>query len=312
MPASPLVLAAATTLIAAGALRAQYAEGFDSQAAANVTILAEPDTAVAFVNYSNMTIGASFFSIPEAPRRLPGTAATRGVLIQANITTSVTSAVNILAGTTPIPFSGRYRVSFDAWINVPNPLPAGSTEQLLWGVSVDGVTPIEARHNLALGAAGVYGWLAGENGYATEDSVICEGGLRLGQRGDQQPGNSAYFNGAFNQPVTGGITNAPANQWVRVDIDVDALGVRVFYNGVEFHNVTPATLPVAGFAMLGYEDPFASLDPRLTVGFSIAEPSLASAQKKRTFMCEVGTWGLRGWITRETRSSTRLRQPTKH
>ncbi len=258
MLVTKLVLASTTTLIAAGALRAQYAEGFDSQATADVTIQAEPDTRVLFVDYSNMTVGATPFSIPEAPRRIAGSASRRGVLMQANLTAVAATAVNILAGATPIPFSGRYRVSFDAWINVPNPLPAGSTEQLLWGVSVDGVAPIEARHNLALGASGVYGWLAGENGYSSEDSVICEGGARLAQRGDQQTGNGVYFNEAFNQPVAGGLFNAPANQWVRVDIDVEPLGVHVYYNGVEFHTVTP-TQTVAGFAMLGYEDPFSSL-----------------------------------------------------
>ncbi|MBP8302303.1 MAG: hypothetical protein KA020_18205 [Planctomycetes bacterium] len=258
MPASRLILASITTLIATGALRAQYAEGFDSQASANVTIQADPDSTVMFVDYANMTVGAASFSIPEAPRRLAGSLATRGVLLQANLATAVTSAVNILAGTTPIAFSGRYRVSFDAWINLPNPVPSGSTEQLLWGVSVDGVAPIECRHNLALGAAGVYGWLAGENGYSSEDSVICEGGLRLAQRGDQQAGNPVFFNDAFNQPVVGGVNNAPANQWVRVDIDVDPTAVRVYYNGVEFHNVTPGA-PAAGFAMFGYEDPFSGV-----------------------------------------------------
>lgn len=168
MPASRLLLTSITALIATGALRAQFAEGFDSQATANVTIQAEPDTNVMFVDYSNMTVGAASFAIPEAPRRLAGSLATRGVLLQANLATAVTSAVNILAGSTPIAFAGRYRVSFDAWVNVPTPVPTGSTEQLLWGVSVDGVAPIECRHNLALGAAGVYGWLAGENGYSAE------------------------------------------------------------------------------------------------------------------------------------------------
>jgi|JRYL01.1.fsa_nt_gb hypothetical protein len=260
MPTIPRSLAVATAaaLAAAPMVRAQYAEGFDSQATADVTIFAEPDTAVTFVDYSNMTIGSTPFAIPEAPRRIAGSAPTRGVLLQANLTLSVPSGVNILAGATPIPFAGRYRVSFDAWINVPVPLPNGSTEQLLWGVSVDGIGPIEARHNIATGAWGVYGWLAGENGYISEDSVVCESGVRIAQFGDTQAGRNIFFNEAFNQPVGGGPNNAPANQWVRVDIDVDALGVRVFYNGVEFHNVLPSQT-IAGFAMLGYEDAFASL-----------------------------------------------------
>lgn len=247
-----------TSLFACGALRAQFAEGFDSQATANVTIQAEPDTNVLFVDYSNLTIGTASFTIPEAPRRLPGSAPTRGVLIQANLTLVVPAAVNIFAGATPIPFTGRYRLSFDAWQNIPVPLPGGSTEQLLWAISSDGATPLECRHNLATGAAGVYGWLAGENGYATEDAVIAEGATRLHRLGDQITGESVYFDEAFDQPIQTALHNTPANQWVRVDVDVDGSTVRVFYNGILFHTVTTAN-PPAGFAMIGYEDPFGSL-----------------------------------------------------
>ncbi|MFO1078225.1 MAG: hypothetical protein U1E73_10945 [Planctomycetota bacterium] len=245
-------------MLAPTALRAQFLEGFDSQASANVTVLSEPDTAVMFVDYSNMTIGTTSFTIPEAPRRIPGSAATRGVLIQANLTAALPAAVNILAGTTPIPFSGRYRVSFDCWINVPVPLPGGSTEQLLWAVSSDGLTPNECRHNLATGALGVYGWLAGENGYATEDAVIAEGPLRLDRLGDQIAGQEHFFDDAFDEAILTAVHNTPANHWTRVDIDVDGTTVRVYYNGIQFHNVT-AAIPPAGFAMIGYEDPFGSL-----------------------------------------------------
>ncbi|MCA8949299.1 MAG: hypothetical protein KDE27_07340 [Planctomycetes bacterium] len=285
MPVTRLLLASTATLLATGVARAQYAEGFDSQASADVTIQAEPDTNVMFVDYSNMTIGGSTFSIPEAPRRIPGSAATSGILMQANLTAAATAAVNVLAGATPITFSGRYRVSFDAWQNVPvNPSLGGSTEQMLWGVSVDGIAPLECRHNLALGAQGIYGWLAGENGYSLEDAVICEAGTRVGQLGDQQTGQGVFFNEAFDQPwVPTAPNNAPANQWVRVDIDVDQSLIRVYFNGVEFFNYS-ALVPPSGFAMIGYEDPFTSLGTQpddqwgLFDNFRVTVPAACAAQ----------------------------------
>ena len=45
-------------LLAATGLRAQFAEGFDSQATADVTVLSQPDSIVTFVDYSNMTVGS--------------------------------------------------------------------------------------------------------------------------------------------------------------------------------------------------------------------------------------------------------------
>tara|TARA_R110002072_G_scaffold177524_3_gene333498 strand:+ start:9737 stop:10969 length:1233 start_codon:yes stop_codon:yes gene_type:complete len=244
-------------LLAATGLRAQFAEGFDSQATADVTVLSQPDSIVTFVDYSNMTVGTTTFTLPEAPRPIPGSAATRGVLIQCNVTQSAASAVNLLAGATPIMFSGRYRLSFDAYINVPVPLPNGSTEQLLWGVGVDNFPPIEARNNRGAGTNGIYGWLAGENGYTSEDAVINDGDVQLAGLGDTQIGQGVPFNQAFDSNSVGGPNGAAANTWVRVDIDVDVAGVRVYHNGVLFFD-EPAPTP-NGFAMIGYEDPFNSL-----------------------------------------------------
>lgn len=251
------LLSISVGLLAATGLRAQFTEGFDNQASANVTIVQEPDVTLQFVDYSNMTVGATNWSIPESPRQLPGSASTSGVLIQCNTTAGAATGVNIIAGAVPLSFSGRYRMSFDAWINVPIPLPAGGTEQLLWGVGTDNVAPIEARNNRGSGTSGIWGWLAGENGYGTEDAAINDGDLELADLGDQVTGESGPFNEAFDSNALGGVNGAPANTWVRVDIEVDATGTRVFYNGVEFFN-EPA-IPQAGFAVIGYEDPFSSI-----------------------------------------------------
>jgi hypothetical protein len=253
------LLTVAVAAIAATGLRAQFAEGFDSQATANVTEVAQPDTTVTYVDYSNMTVGATTWSLPEAPRRIPGSAATRGVLIQCNTdSTPAATAVNLIAGSTPILFSGRYRLSFDAWINVPIPIPSGGTEQLLWGVGVDNITPIEARNNRGAGTAGIYGWICGENGYGTEDACINDGDFELADLGDLQPGESVPFNEAFDSGIPGTANNCAGNRWVRVDIDTDATGTRVYFNGYEFFN-EPNGIAQPGYAMIGYEDPFSSI-----------------------------------------------------
>jgi len=244
-------------LLAATGLRAQFAEGFDSQATADVTVLTQPGNIVTFVDYSNMTVGSTTYTLPEAPRPISGSAATRGVLIQCNVTQGVASAVNLLAGATPNIYSGRFRLSFDAYISVPLPLPNGSTEVLLWGVGVDNFLPLEAYNNRGAGTYGIYGWLAGENGFSTEDAAINNGDLEIADLGDTQPGENVPFNEAFDSNSIGGPNGAAANTWVRVDIDVDAVGVRVYHNGVMFFDA-PGYAP-NGFAMIGYEDPFNSL-----------------------------------------------------
>lgn len=289
-----LLLSFAATLSAPSALRAQFAEDFDSQATAFVTIQSQPDTTVTFVDYSNMTVGSTSFSLPEAPRPIGGSAPTRGVLVRANITGGAAAAVNILAGNTPVSFSGRYRLSFDAWQNVPtSPVPGGSTEQLLWGVGLDTTAPIEARNTRLSGTMGVWGWLCGDNGYGTEDAAIFQDGTELADLGDTQTGEGVPFNEAFDQPLVPGAPNhAAANQWVRVDVEVDPSGVRVFFNGVEFFN-QPGLSP-RGFAMIGYEDPFGSVgtDPdgqwcvfdnfRVCSPLSCGGPGTASTQGTAT------------------------------
>lgn len=233
-----------------------FAEPFDS-AAADVTINAQPDTSATFVDYSNFSVFGTNFSIPEAPRPVAGGAATRGVLAQANISAGVAAGLNILAGATPINFTGDYTMSFDAYMNLnTNPFPSGSTEQMLWGVGTDNADPIEARNNRGSGAVGTWGWLANENGYGTEDAALNEGDTELADLGDTQTGEGAPFDAAFDD-LLGGVHAAPALQWIRVDIEVAGGNVNVLFNDVLFFSEASASTD--GFAMLGYEDPFSSV-----------------------------------------------------
>ncbi len=269
-----LALALAGTLLWTTAGWAQlFSESFDS-AAANVKVNAQSDTAFDFVDYSA-------FGIPEAPRSTSGSA-TSGIKLEGNLSVGSAAGVNVLAGSTPIAFSGNYRVSFDSWQNLNiNPFPGGSTEQLLWGVGSDDANVIEARNTRNDGTAGTWGWLAGENGYGTEDTAIFENGVELADLGDTQTFEDVNFNLAFpchadGNPTTGDAeppNGAPINDWVQVDIDVLDNGdgtsnVAVYYNFVEFFSETVDTASASGFALLGYEDPFGSVnsDPANTFG----------------------------------------------
>ncbi len=248
-------LSALSFVVASTAHGQLFSEPFDDSAA-DVTIIQQPDSVATFVNYANMTVGTTNFNIPEAPRQIPGSASTRGLLLQSNLSVGIASASNVLAGATPIAFSGDYTLSFDVYMSVAIPIPSGSTEQMLWGVGVDGNDTVEARNTRAAGAAGTWGWLANENGYGTEDAAIFEDGTELADLGDTQLGESDPFNAAFTNNI-GGPNNVPVNSWVRTDIVVSGGNVSVLYNGVEFFSEMSSSTD--GFAMLGYEDPFSSV-----------------------------------------------------
>ncbi|MCA9312618.1 MAG: hypothetical protein KDA21_15495, partial [Phycisphaerales bacterium] len=136
------------------------------------------------------------------------------------------------------------------------PIPAGSTEQALWGVGVNADAIVEARNTRGTGTVGTWGWLANDNGYGTEDAAFNENDIEVADLGDTQIGESDPFNDAFTNNI-GGPNNVPVNSWVRADIIVSGGNVRVLYNGVEFFNEMSASTD--GFAMLGYEDPFSSI-----------------------------------------------------
>ncbi len=263
------VFAIATSTATATTL---YGEAFNSSAA-DVTILEQPDTTTNFVDYSNFTVGSTSFSIPESPRMIPGSDPTRGILIRANSddATPREAAVNIIAGNVPITFTGNYRVSFDAYMNVPIlddgmggvTLPGGSTEQLLWGVGT-GDFIVEARNTRNSGTLGTWGWLDNENGYGTEDAAIFENGTELADLGDTQGLEAIPFNAAFEAPIVPDApNNAAGNQWVEVDVDVVNGNVSVYFKGptaaqrvLFFSEASAAT---EGAVMLGYEDPFSSI-----------------------------------------------------
>ena len=235
-----------------------YSEGFDSQASAKVVENNDADTIVTYVDYSNFTVGAATFNVPEAPNMVAGSASTRGVLMQANLVNAAPAIVNLIAadspGGTPVSFSGDYSLTFDMWLSVFIPVGAGGTEQLVYGIGNDGGVPLGRSNRLDTpGPMGTWGWLATELGYGTEDAVIYENSTELERLGNTQLGQDVLFIDAFgNNP-----DQAPANTWTQVEVVSLGGNVKVYYNGVLFHDQASAS--TNGFAVVGYEDPFGSL-----------------------------------------------------
>lgn len=243
------------TAIATSALSASaafFTDGLDDTAA--WTVAADADTTVGIVDYS--TLG-----IPEAPNMVAGSAVTTGVKMTSN-TLGSAQAANLLGasigGNADLALS-TYQVQFDAWMNTADPLPAGSTEQIVFGLGRTTSTPL-GRYNRGTAGDGSWGWLAVENGYGTEDSALFSGTAEQADIGDTNTDdiNNVYadllFNAAFDTTVSDSANDAPANQWVTVTMTVDSGNVTVYYNDYEFLSATG--MPTNGDIMLGYEDPF--------------------------------------------------------
>lgn len=257
--------ALAAVLGPAGTSFAQFfTDGLDSTA--NWTVANQADAFSAVTDYSSVDLNALFgigsggiTSIPEAPNAVGGSAPTTGVVFAAN-TLGGAAAANLIGavpnGNADLALD-KYEVQFDLWINVPVPIPAGGTEQALWGVGRTTTTALGRNNRLADGD-GTWGWLAGENGYFTEDTAVYDGTTRLADLANTEPGEGAPFMQAFTNTSLSA-TGAPGNTWVTVTMTVNnnTGNVGVFYNGVPFFFEASASRN--GDVMLGYEDPFGSL-----------------------------------------------------
>lgn len=239
---------AAAGLTASSASAQFFTDGIDSLA--NWTVAGQADTTATVIDYSAL-------GIAEAPNQVAGSAATTGVQFTANTSAGLGQAVNLLGavngGNADLTLS-TYQVQFDMYLSVAVPIPGGGTEQGLWGI---GRTTGNAlgRNNRATEGDGVWGWLATENGYGTEDTAIFEGSTELADLGDTQPGETDPFNNAFTTNL--GVNNTPANSWVTVTMTADNGLVEIWYNSVKFFSETVTSTD--GDVMLGYEDPFGSI-----------------------------------------------------
>ncbi|MEM8946342.1 MAG: PEP-CTERM sorting domain-containing protein [Planctomycetota bacterium] len=248
-----LATAMAVALSTTSASAQFFTDGLDDLT--SWTVALQTDASAAVVDYG-------LLGIPEAPNMVGGSGATTGVRFDANTDATPGAAAGNLIGA----ISGGnadlalsvFELQFDVWVNVGVPVPTGGTEQLLWGIGRTTTTAF-GRNNRAADGDGIWGWLAGENGYGTEDAAIFDGSTELADLGDTQAGEAMPFNAAFTTNLGG--NDVPANSWVTVKISANNGEVITSYNDVIFFRESGLT--TLGDVMVGYEDPFSSisLDP---------------------------------------------------
>ncbi|MES2709471.1 MAG: LamG-like jellyroll fold domain-containing protein [Verrucomicrobiota bacterium] len=260
-----------------------FSEGFDNdQAKVAVMQRSASGSALEFVDYSNFervaptAAGPTRVRIPEAPNRIAGTVATRGVVLSALYNVSERSimllAADAAAGT-PVTFSGNYRVTFDMWLSVDPASTAGTTEGGLWTVNSPGGSPAARLYRSS--SRGNWGWLTTEGGSAAGTGVpgtTGSGDAVFYNEGVQTPyldgPGSAPFPLAF--PQGSSVLNTPNNQWTSVEVTVRGAHVDVKFNGVLFFE--RETILTEGFAGLGYDDLYSALNP--PTGSASGSPNL--------------------------------------
>ena len=246
-----------------------FSEGFDAEASAKVVVLKDASAAVAYVDYSNYvrnmpgTSGPVTLKIPEAPNRLPGSAATRGVVLSA-LYGDAPRAVNLIAAAAangaPVVFSGDHRLKFDMWLSMDptaTGTSTGTTEFGIWGLNgIDSV--MLSRSNRANGR-GRWGWLSNEGGAGAAagsgDASLYLNAIDPVRR--ENVVDAGLFGQAFAQGAP--LPRTPNNQWTAVEVDVLGTRTVVRFNGVVFFDEDQGPLdPDAstGVARIGYEDPF--------------------------------------------------------
>ncbi len=237
-----------------------YSEAFDAEASAKVETLATDDTVIRYLDYGDFNVEGETFSVGEAPNKIAGSADTRGVLVQANLSAGAVNTVNFLAtdsaGGGLLSLTGPYRLHFDVFIGLGDPIPEdGSTEQVLWSLGANGAVNQGRGERANPGNSGIWGWLAGEGGYSSEDSVIYRNDTLLEKKDNINHAEDWALAFDEQRPVP----TIPANAWTEVTIEAFSDRTRVLYNGHLFHEVETPVGASDGTVMVGYEDPFGSL-----------------------------------------------------
>jgi hypothetical protein len=217
----------------------------------------DTDSSVNVVNYGAMTVGATSYSLAEAPRNLGG-AATTGFLLEVNKNTNAAiSGINLLATAGGVPIDIQddgYLLSFDMYVKAPNPVTTlGSTQTFDFGVGRNTLTNTFGYFNRTTLGNGT--WITGatEGGINGFDYRSYKGTVLFDGLDVSSPITVAAF------PGTGyDYTSAPSGGWTRVDMFVEGPNVTVTFNGQVFHAVKTATATKGNF-WIGYDDPFSSI-----------------------------------------------------
>jgi PEP-CTERM motif-containing protein len=279
-------LAALTAAVSASTASALvlFEDGLD--ATTNFAIQQDADATLQVVDYGAgfsvpNPLGAPVVRThPEAPRTVPGSGATTGVMITANDTgfpggSGAAATASLISNAT---FSGDYQYSYDMYLSIGNGTTeffptAGETEIGLGAVGRNNTTSQNGWAGRATGD-GVNTWLTTENGFGSADAGLWNDNVEILRRGDTRasaegPTYNAdvLWNVAFADPNGSnfGVNQTPANVWVEVDIAVKDQNngnsrVEVYYNGVRWFSRLVTNADVAGAVSFGYQDPFGSIN----------------------------------------------------
>lgn len=275
---SPVLLAGLAFSVSKLQAVEYFSESFDEEATAQVSFVKRNGTYYEYVDYSNFTVsspnpavGSAVKSIPAAPNTLPGTAATKGMLLQLryeNVTVNdpppntITVVptddrmINVVAMSDPLQgvrlvLPSNYRVSFDFYLRLDPaatldpatglPTGLGTTEQMTWCVGYTTTGDPLGRLFRTLRGAGIWGWLSTEGGHASTaggDAALYNGpnlvaGRDLGKSSGVDLADVApYFTPAFGASSSP-MPSAPANQWVTAVITKIGTQITVEYKGTQ-------------------------------------------------------------------------------
>jgi hypothetical protein len=269
----PLAVVSSTLILChRGQTASLFQETFDTGASSSSFLVSQIAGSTDVITFG---FDYSSKSIPEAPSSPLGSAATRGLFLQANkpqpSTTGAINGINVTAasGGVGINFSQNIIFSFDMWLGYAGAV--STTEQALFGINTDGLGVNSRTGATQTGADGVWYHVATEGGYggtsttANSRDVVnyINNSVPTGARLDN---NEAPFPTLFPAPPAG-ILGTPGNSWVRVTVAEIGGNVRMTMNGTEIFNVVNSG-PTSGSVFIGYQDPFSG---------SLADPATSFA-----------------------------------
>ncbi len=271
-----------------------FEDDFDTDTSGSWTILqSSADTAATFAwDYS-------LLGIPPSPN---GDGSTLGLKLEANMALPGTiESITVLP--TGESYSGNYLLTFDMWINVNGPLPAGgtgSTEFVTAGVGHDGVTNNFHTGTTAT-STGVGGWfaVAGEGGSTRDFRAYKNNSEQFAESGQFAAGTSSAGGGAHNNTATYYAATFPGDAppaqqqldfpqqtgtaavgtvgfaWRQVELRRTGTRVRWSIDGLRIadldQNIGTTVFPLDGNIAIGYLDPFTSVSDNAALSFGVID-----------------------------------------
>ncbi len=202
--------------------------------------------------------------IPPAPNSVGGT--TVGLRFTVNNNDAVAEAAAVSAFPGNHVFSGRYRLSFDMWMNYAGTGPGtGTTEMMNVGISTfEGAVIWPSNTGTGYFASvtndgdGMPGNAADYVFYRGPTALTpATGAYAAGTHSTAQNNTDAYYTSLFPSP-TFQVAGAPGKRWVRVDVSQINGVVTWKMNGTVIAQLADTSYPT-GNVMLGYMDLWTSI-----------------------------------------------------